>query len=328
MQDKIPENDQQQGHDKLQPSQQKINPTNKQSSYVPYQSPQGKKPTIQAKQRPVDQSADRAAKQTPVQQKAKEGQTLKLGDKEINLAQIPFDRYYDEKGNFLFEDTKKTDYVKVISTKNLEQYIAKREPGFMMKFIEAVKNENTTLLLKVFTEVAVGIQEAHLSASAYSSIYTDILEKAGYDMEDVINEAISIKNGEETFNKPHPKVNKGFAGTNKTGIGGTELRISVNQQSTGAKLELTTVSNIINSLGAHEYMWHGKKGFGTSTGDHWVVYEKQVEDKSWEKTTPILKINTLRRYQYYLNQEKPKGYQQKIAKAKAKQKTLEKLSKK
>ena len=326
MQDKIPENDQQQGHDKPQPSQQKTNTASKQSSYVPYQSPQGKKPPIQAKQRPVDRSADRAAKQTPVQQKAKEGQTLKLGDKEISLAQIPFDRYYDEKGNFLFEDTKKTDYVKVISTKNLEQYIAKREPGFMMKFIEAVKNENTTLLLKVFTEVAVGMQEAHLSASAYSSIYTDILEKAGYDMEDVINEAISIKNGEETFNKPHPDVK--YAGTNKAGAGGIDLRISVNQQSTGAKLELTTVSNIINSLGVHEYTWHGKKGFGSQNHTHWVVYEKQMEDKSWENTTNILKINTLRRYQYYLNKEKPKGYQQKIAKAKAEQKTLEKLSKK
>lgn len=313
MKEQAPESDQQQAQNQPQPSQQKTNTTNTQSSYVPYQSPQGKKPTIQAKQRPVK------AKHTPVQRRAKEGQTLKLGDKEIDLAKIPFDRYYDEKGNFLFEDTKKTDYVKVISTKNLEQYIAKREPGFMMKFIEAVKNENTTLLLKVFTEVAVGMQEAHLSASAYSSIYTDILEKAGYDMYKLYGMKVAVKTPNDSYGNPGKSDTEIFTSLSK----GERFKITVNHKDGHEFLKkyLTTTSNILNALGAHEYRGHGEKRFGADAdpndrlklSNHHLAYEEQIfhDPVSWAKTTKEFKLKFLDQYEAYLLAEDPVKYKKK-----------------
>ncbi len=66
-----------------------------------------------------------------------------------------------------------------------------------------------------------------------------------------------------------------------------------------ADSELRTVSNVQNSLGAHEYLGHAKKGYGDKTRDHSKAYELQFNHPSWQKTTSDFKKAHRERYEDY-----------------------------
>ncbi len=67
---------------------------------------------------------------------------------------------------------------------------------------------------------------------------------------------------------------------------------------------MTTVSNVQNLLGAHEFIGHYEKGWGSSTGTHYKVYEYQMKHASWKKTTPYFQQYMFELYQDYLKKER------------------------
>ncbi len=237
----------------------------------PIQSKQGRKPPIRAKQRPVIRNKKKPASQEGL-----------------------FDRYYDEAGNYLFDDDKKTDAVKIVSKAKLEA--ALKNKGGLEYLYDETKG-SVQEKLKILQQCAVGLQEADLSARAYSRVYTDILEKAGYDMLDVKGEAVSVRKGKDQYNNPSDRP---YASTS---VNGAPFRMSVNQESDDAKTELTTVANIVNALGAHEYTGHGMKHYKDANHDHRKAYETQFNHPSWESTTPFFKYRAYKRYKIYLIKE-------------------------
>lgn len=50
---------------------------------------------------------------------------------------------------------------------------------------------------------------------------------------------------------------------------------------------LSTVSNVVNVLGVHEFECHGEKRM--TSKQHWKILQNQREHDSWNKVTPQLK---------------------------------------
>lgn len=326
MQEKIPENDQQQGHDKPQPSQQKTKTTHKQSSYVPYQSPQGKKPTIQAKQRPVDRSTDRAAKQTLVQQEEEveaKKQTLKLGQQKVDFTGV-FDRYYDANGNFLWSDNRSTDRILIVTKNSLEQ-----ANSTLLKAGYNLESPSIKTLEKasIISRYATPIDETELTSQAISKIYTAILkEMPDVDTKLLHNAQISVNNGKRKANKDtgYKWVPAGYNDPNgmygsanasrkegsapwlKKGKGYTEegtgvIKVTIVAPSGLVDSMLATVTGAQNALGVHEFMGHGMQGYGFDdkskydpNGTHYKAYDLQKSHPTWKKASKEFKedINT------------------------------------
>lgn len=51
----------------------------------------------------------------------------------------------------------------------------------------------------------------------------------------------------------------------------------------------STVSNIQNLLGVHEYKGHGVLGWGSVKGNHYDVYKLQMKHATWQRTTKKFK---------------------------------------
>ena len=71
-----------------------------------------------------------------------------------------------------------------------------------------------------------------------------------------------------------------------------------------ADSELRTVSNVKNTLGAHEYLGHGVKKYSDKTGTHHKAYELQMNHPSWQGTTPDFKQYQTDKYNGYKSREK------------------------
>ena len=104
------------------------------------------------------------------------------------------------------------------------------------------------------------------------------------------------------YNTPYDKVR--FLSTKNTfniNYMRTEIRVSVNQNTESTKMMLTTVENIVNALGAHEYRGHGIDNYGDKTHNHHKAYENQFHHSSWWGTTEIFKRNM------YINSKRYEG---------------------
>jgi hypothetical protein len=143
------------------------------------------------------------------------------------------------------------------------------------------------------------VQEAGLDASAMSKIYTDVLDKGGYDVSKLQGDAISVSNGADKANNPNEAINIATSGS-----GNPEFNVTVNQQSVSVKQELTTVENIRSSLGDHEMVGHGE----INVGPHHKVYEFQFKETNFQGTTDTFKKNMEIRYEQYLKREDPAKY--------------------
>lgn len=66
---------------------------------------------------------------------------------------------------------------------------------------------------------------------------------------------------------------------------------------------MTTVENIENAIGVHEYTGHGVFNYGDKTKTHYKAYELQFSDPSWNKTTLTFKKGMVGRYNKYLYDE-------------------------
>jgi hypothetical protein len=205
--------------------------------------------------------------------------------------------YYDkETGEHLGNDENGFSGDIMVTTKEAYKKANKNEDGSVSsKSIQADKETH-------------GVQDGEeLKAMVYSNIYTDILRQGGYDVSKMAGSAIAIKTSSDSYNNPSPNVRNQLT----SGVGEPEFKISVNQAGTDAKIELTTVENVQNSLGAHEYMGHGISGFMTSNKTHFNAYENQMNDATWSGTTKRFKQRMVARYADLLQRENPSRYRQK-----------------
>ena len=154
-------------------------------------------------------------------------------------------------------------------------------------------NMSATDALKL--DGASELQKADLSAKTYSNIYTNILQQSGYDTGKLEGGAISIDNGKNnSFN--NPVKGKNALATTKTNSKSEIFNITVYQQEGDVKKTLTTVENIVNALGAHEYTGHGIKRYSDSKYNHQKAYEEQFNHSSWANTTSYFKAYMNRNY--------------------------------
>lgn len=204
------------------------------------------------------------------------------------------DDYYNREGQFLYRDTKESDNIRIISQKDFDAVASKHGSDVM--------NDQSTSNLGLLGDLeskSVGINQAELSDAAASNVFTDILGKMeGIDMGKLYNGKVSIYNGHSVrgssipagFNDPERP--RGVANTAVKGVtsfrgeasGGT-IKVTVNF--TGQRNgNLSTVSNVQNALGAHEFQGHGVKRFAIGGGPHYKAYELQMQHPSWGNTTP------------------------------------------
>ncbi len=205
--------------------------------------------------------------------------------------------YYDKEGNLLGVDEK--DFKGKVYITDKKTFDSNAKNGVAdSKLIQSSKN--TTEL-----------QETEgISAQGYSKIYSNILEEGGYDMSKTEGGAIAVKTMDGSFNNPNTE--KKYLST--TGIGKPNFKISLNQSSVSTKIELTTVENIQNALGAHEYRGHGQLGYGDIKRNHYKAYQEQINDITWNKTTKKFQQRVIYRYSLYLRAKHPNLYKKEYPK--------------
>lgn len=120
-----------------------------------------------------------------------------------------------------------------------------------------------------------------------SNIYTKVLMEKGYDIKLLEGNAVSVIGDlGDTFNNPSP--NARYVSTKGSNIKET-FTISVNNSEQSVREELNTVENIQSGLGDHEFIGHGVNKQGDYNKTHSKVYEYQMSQPVYEKTTDIFK---------------------------------------
>ena len=154
------------------------------------------------------------------------------------------DDYYTIFGNYLYSDNKETDNIII---RNEELYRVKQKTGLSWMVTD------------------IPFIEATLSAEAYSNIFTDILSKMeGVNVNNLYNSKVSvtvwnrdtnIKTSTNYFNEPS---SAGDAIATIVPYKGKQLMTAFifPKEDTKERELLSTISNVQNILGAHEYKGH------------------------------------------------------------------------
>ncbi|WP_333908747.1 RHS repeat-associated core domain-containing protein [Marinigracilibium pacificum] len=214
------------------------------------------------------------------------------------------DRYYNENGDFLYEDNKTSDNIKILKQSDFNE----------IKFIlgEETLNDRTQTNLALQNDLddrSVGINDAGLKSSVASKIFTHILSQTqGVDMSKLYNGKVSIYNENNTSeNYNNPEIANGTANAaiyGKTRFSGKAendvIKITVAWRGRRNN-DLGTVSNVMNALGAHEFIGHGVLNFGIGGKPHSGAYIYQMNHSTWENTTPNFKRDYIELFNYYLN---------------------------
>jgi hypothetical protein len=208
------------------------------------------------------------------------------------------DDYYNRKGEFLYRDTRATDNIRIIEQGDFD--------AIASTYGSDVMNDQSSSSLGLLGDLeskSVGINQAKLSDGAASNVFTDILSKMqGIDMGKLYNGKVSIYNGYSEsgssipagFNDPE----RGMSGPANTAVKGvTNFRgeasdgtIKVTAKFVGqSNRYLSTVSDVQNALGAHEFQGHGIKRYHIGGGPHYKAYELQMAHPSWKNTTKSFK---------------------------------------
>ena len=185
------------------------------------------------------------------------------------------DDYYTSSGQFLFRDNKNSDHIII---RNQLLYELKSMTG-----AEWIKHDTPIEYMK-------------LSAEAYSKIFTHVLsDMKGEDrIDNLYNNAVSVGTTfcdevvEDYYNSPilHENANA------VTGHINNSVKVSAKVNSGGNednRFMFSTISNIQNLLGIHEYKGHGILGWGSAKGNHYDVYMLQMNHPTWNNTTKAFK---------------------------------------
>lgn len=152
------------------------------------------------------------------------------------------------------------------------------------------------------TTVASNVLDANLSAEAWQNITTDILSKTdGVDVGQLYNGKTSVLDFITSDKANDPENYLSLANTT---IKSGKIKITSFLFGGSIDSELGTVENVQNTLGAHEFIGHGLKGFNDHDRNHHKAYETQMGHSSWKGTTPNYKKDMLKRYHEYKANER------------------------
>lgn len=157
------------------------------------------------------------------------------------------------------------------------------------------------------------ISKVNLSAKVFSKIFTDVLKRAGFDVSTLHNGRLSISILSE--GQPNNLDDHGWEATGYN-LNEENLKDAINRNSVAqhgpapgmtkllaendilVSLQIypigyeerdyfSTVSNVINLVGIHEFQEHGlnKK----HNNHHHLILQEQRKDSSWAKTTAAFK---------------------------------------
>ena len=184
------------------------------------------------------------------------------------------DWYYNSDGLFLGKDNKKTDNI-IIRELNV---LALGSPSWQKNAPKYIDRN---------------LKDIELSVYAYSNIFTDILVRYGYNMLKTGSGKIEVAktdftNFNERTNRASTEANS-YAITTKIGNKKFNITAFINTSYGGTQKIFSTVSNVVNILGVHEYKGHGIYKIGSKNKDHIRIYKMQKHDPTWKKTTDELK---------------------------------------
>ena len=190
------------------------------------------------------------------------------------------DDYYSITGQYLSHEDNGTDFIII-----RDQFIHELKQAYGMEWLKS----------------DTPISEMTLTAKAYSNIFTDILSKMdGVDVNDLYNGKVSVTVWEDYGNLKATTDQYNDAGLNGSSIaqirlhnGKQLLGVYIYPQYTDEKRLYSSVSNIQNLLGVHEYIGHFIKNMDNSPKSHLQIYKDMRRHSSWEKTTSV--------YQKYMN---------------------------
>ena len=223
------------------------------------------------------------------------------------------DDYYNRDGQFLYRDSRTTDNIRIIDQGNFDAIASSHGSD--------VLNDRTSSdlgLLRDLEDKSLGINEANLSSEAISNVLTDIAGKTdGIDMGKLYNGKISVWDGKSV---PGGSIPSGFNDPERSnGPANTAVKMSGNTFHGNAadgtikvtaifknsrNSYLSTVSNVQNALGVHEYQGHGVERFALGGGPHFKAYELQKSHSSWKNTTLYFKNYMEGNYKDYLKMNK------------------------
>ena len=189
------------------------------------------------------------------------------------------DSYYTVDGHFIESDNKSSDLI------------------FIRKSIydRPVYNQYTGWVTSLHT-IDVPLSKIDLKAEAYSNIFTDILSKVkGVDITDLHNNRVSVQKIEYDYD-PHENIPYYFGeGYNDAPhISGAVASIGtfnynfkqrltayIHPMGSDERNLYSSVSNIVNLLGVHEYLGH----FKNKIKNHTEIFNLQKMHPSWINTT-------------------------------------------
>ena len=208
---------------------------------------------------------------------------LYSGDNPINsIDNTGEDSYYLTDGTYVCDNLKQTDNIYIISN---YKYLKQFSDGSKQILLSNKKN----------------ITESNISAEAYSNIFTNILQRYGFDVKQLKNGKISVNvleynkgnSGAEyelkdfaNNPKSYPYLNAPVASESNTNEG-IQVTANVVLDDSERRGYLSTVSNIVNVLGVHEFYGHGILGYKENL--HWKILKMQMKHPSWKKTTKSFK---------------------------------------
>ena len=199
------------------------------------------------------------------------------------------DSYYSLSGEYLFTDDKETDNIII---RNQAIYAQKQ------------------LTNADWLKPDCPIQDITLSAEAYSNIFTHILESNGYvEKNNLIGNDIGVVvfNNSDTSYDYNDSFSLGnhtvYPETNGSSTPSDDGKIGVAAIINSNTIEdnrymFSTISNVVNLLGVHEYQLHGVSNL-RGAENHLRVYQLQMKDPSWSKTTDRFKNTELRNMSRY-----------------------------
>ena len=192
------------------------------------------------------------------------------------------DSYYANDGKYLFGNLKETDFIYIVSGYNVIRQLS-----------------NGTELVELFGKQS--FMDARLSAEAYSNIFTDVLKRNNFDVQNLENGKISVYvldsnikgdgpqyQDEDSFNNPtmYPWKDADVAVTHTT-----DKKSNITANVVWCDKErlnyLSTISNIVSVLGVHELTGHVLMHMKNE--EHWKILKMQREYPTWDKTTESLK---------------------------------------
>ena len=196
------------------------------------------------------------------------------------------DDYYTRDGNYLGTNSAETDNI----------YIAEKD---QYRKIDDGKYE-----INISSRVA--LDKTELDANAYSNIFTNVLSQMeGEDkVDNLYNNKVSVgvtfcdEDIKSQFNSPVLQERDNAL----TEHIGTSIKVSakVNYGGNGDNRFLfSTVSNIQNLLGIHEYKGHGVNRWGNANKKHYDVYMLQMKHPTWKKTTKEFKQTQIENSKQY-----------------------------